>query len=44
MLELIVADEIFGLGVLSAAGPAEQEVDVRFGEEALRVGVLLSGK
>lgn len=44
MFELIVADEVLGLGVFSAAGSAEQEVDVWYCEEALGVGVLLSGK
>lgn len=44
MLELIVADEVFSLGVLAAAGAAEQEVNVWLGEEAFSISLFLSEK
>lgn len=44
MLELIVLDQFLGLSVLAAAWPAQEEEDVRLGEETLGIGLLLHRK
>jgi hypothetical protein len=43
MFELVIPDEVISLRALAAAGTAQEEEDVRLGEDAEAICLFLSG-